>query len=63
MTKPRAELKKLVEAAGGKVVGSVSKNTYALVIADPNSNSYKAKKARTLEVPIWSEQELLEKTE
>lgn len=59
MSMPRNEIEEMIKARGGKLAGAVSKNTYALVIDDLNSTSSKAKKARELGVPMWSEGELL----
>ena len=60
LSEPRAFFKKLIELNGDKLVGSVSKSTYALVTDNPNSNSSKAKKARSLGVAIMSEDELMD---
>ena len=59
MLRPREEYVKMIEDAGGKVVNSVSGRTNYLVIADINSQSTKAKKARELGVQLISP-ELLE---
>ena len=55
--KNRAELTKLIEANGGKVFGTVSKNTSFLINNDIHSTSSKNKRAKDLEVPIISESE------
>ena len=55
----RDEAKALIENAGGKTVGSVSKKTYAVIVgASPGS---KYEKAKELNIPIWTEEEFLEK--
>ena len=46
---------------GGKVVGSVSKNTNYLICNDTNSTSSKAIKARNLGILIISEEDFIEK--
>ena len=61
MSKPRKDIISAIENAGGQITGSISKETSALVIADPTSKSSKAEKARTLEIELWSEEELWEK--
>jgi DNA ligase (NAD+) len=59
-TLTRAEAKELVERAGGKVAGSVSKKTsYVVAGADPGS---KYDRAMELGVPVLDEQELIEMT-
>lgn len=55
----RDEVKDMIEKAGGKVAGSVSKKTNYLVNNDVNSVSGKNKKAKELGVPIISEDELV----
>lgn len=55
----RNELKAYIEARGGKVAGSVSKNTNYLINNDTASTSSKNKKARELGIPILSEEEFL----
>lgn len=55
----REVCKEEIEAKGGKVIGSVSKNTDYLVNNDVTSDSSKNKKAKQLGVPIISEEELL----
>ena len=57
--KNRKELKERIEALGGKVTGSVSKNTDYLINNDNQSNSTKNKKAKELEIPILTEEEFL----
>ena len=43
-----------IEAAGGKVTSSISKNTTLVVAADPTETSAKLDKARDLSIPITS---------
>lgn len=56
----RDELKSLLESMNAKVSGSVSKNTFALICNDKESNTGKSKKAKDLGVNVWTENELLE---
>ena len=58
--KNRNEIKAHIEALGGKVVGSVSKNTDYLINNDAASGSSKNKKAKELGVKIITEQEFLD---
>jgi len=53
----RDELKALIESLGGKVTGSVTGKTEALINNDITSNSGKNKKAKELGIPIISEVE------
>lgn len=55
----RDALKAFIEARGGKVAGSVSKNTDYLINNDVNSSSTKNKTARQLGIPILSEADFL----
>ena len=55
----RDEAVSKIEAAGGKVSGSVSAKTSYLVNNDTESTSGKNKKAKELNVPIISEEELI----
>lgn len=55
----REELKKLIEDRGGKVAGSVSAKTSYLINNDVTSGSSKSKKAKSLNVPIISEEDFL----
>ena len=57
--KNRNELKAYIEERGGKVAGSVSKNTDYLINNDNMSSSSKNKTAKELGVPIITEQEFL----
>jgi DNA ligase (NAD+) len=57
--KNRDELVQKIEECGGKVAGSVSKNTDYLINNDVNSNSGKNKKAKELGVKIISEDEFM----
>jgi DNA ligase (NAD+) len=56
-TLTREEAKARIEAAGGKVTGSVSKKT-SVVVAGEDAGS-KLDKARELEIAIWDEARLL----
>ena len=59
--KNRNELKAYIESQGGKVTGSVSKNTNFLINNDAASQSSKNKKAHELNIPIITEDEFIEK--
>ena len=59
--KNRDEWKKKIESLGGKVTGSVSKNTSCLINNDKNSTSSKNVSAQKLGIPVMTEQEFLEK--
>jgi DNA ligase (NAD+) len=61
IAKNRDHLKTLIENAGGKVVGSVSKNTNYLINNDAESTSAKNKKAVELGVEVITETEFFEK--
>lgn len=56
----RNELKEKIEMAGGKVTGSVTKNTDYLINNDIMSGSSKNKKAKELNVPIITEEQIIE---
>lgn len=55
----RNDLKDLIEGKGGKVTGSVTSKTTALINNDVTSASSKNKKAKELGVPVISEEEFL----
>ena len=55
----RSDLKELIESRGGKVAGSVSKNTDYLINNDAGSTSSKNKKAAELNIPIITEDEAM----
>lgn len=55
----RDALKEIIEARGGKVSGSVSNKTEALINNDVNSSSGKNKKAKELGIRIISEDDFL----
>ena len=57
----RNALKDIIEERGGKVAGSVSKNTECLINNDVASNSSKNKKAKDLGVMILSEDDFMAK--
>ena len=59
--KNRDALKEKIESLGGKVAGSVSSKTTALINNDVESTSSKNKKAKSLGVPILSEDDFIEK--
>lgn len=56
----RDELKKLIEDRGGKVSGSVSAKTSYLINNDVMSSSSKNKKAKSLGIPVISEEDFLQ---
>ena len=56
----RNQLKEKIESLGGKVTGSVTGKTFALINNDATSNSSKNKKARELGVQILTESEFLQ---
>lgn len=57
----RNDLKEIIEAKGGKVTGSVTSKTTALINNDVTSSSSKNKKAKELGVEIISEDDFLKK--
>ena len=59
----RNHCKDMIESLGGKVAGSVSKNTSYLVNNDITSQSSKNKKAKELSVPIIEEATLAQMIE
>lgn len=58
--KNREAIKDKIESLGGKVTGSVSKNTSYLINNDKNSTSSKNKSAKTLGIPILSEEDFIQ---
>lgn len=60
MPQPRSYYETLIKENGGTVVSSVSKSTTYLVIADTNSTSSKAEKARKLGTKLIAPDELIE---
>lgn len=58
--KNRQELVNVIENAGGKVSSSISSKTNYLINNDINSTSSKNKKAKELNIPIITENELME---
>ena len=55
--KNRAELVSEIESRGGKVTGSVSKNTNYLINNDIESTTEKNIKAKSLNIPILTEED------
>lgn len=60
-TMPREEAKQKIESFGGKTVESVSKKTDVVVVGSNPGSKYD--KALKLGIPIWNEQEFIEKLE
>ena len=60
-SRPRKEYEELITNAGGKLAGSVSKNTDYLLTNDKESGSSKNLKAKELGIPILSEEEFIAK--
>jgi DNA ligase (NAD+) len=58
--KPRKKLEELIESLGGKLAGSVSKSTYALLTNDTTSGSKKNQDAQKFGVKIMGEEEFIE---
>lgn len=56
----RDELKSVIESYGGKVSGSVSAKTFALINNDIESSSSKNKKAKSLSVQIINEEQFMQ---
>ncbi len=59
-TRPRGELTQYVESNGGRVLSSVTKELQYLVIADPQSTSSKAVKARQYGTKLINEEDFIE---
>ena len=59
----RDALVEYIEDHGGKVIASVSSNTSYLINNDINSTSSKNKKAKELDIPIITEEELIKLSE
>lgn len=58
--KNRDEIKTRIESLGGKVTGSVSKNTDYLINNDVNSTSSKNATAKSMGIPILSEDDFIQ---
>ncbi|MCY4524086.1 MAG: hypothetical protein OXB84_05040, partial [Halobacteriovoraceae bacterium] len=54
----RSVIEKKIRIAGGKIVGSISKNTDYLLTNDKNSNSNKFQKAKELNITVIDEVQL-----
>lgn len=59
LSRKRDDIKADIEAAGGKVTGSVSGKTNYLVCNDKNSTTGKSADAKRLSIPIITEAELI----
>jgi DNA ligase (NAD+) len=59
LSRPRKDIERDIKSAGGRVSGSVSAQTFALVTNDSDTNSSKSKKARELGVLVITEDELM----
>ncbi len=59
LSRPRSEVKRWIEARGGKVTGSVSKKTDYLVVGENPGSKYD--RAQALNIPILNEDELQQK--
>ena len=57
----RDKATELIENCGGKVSGSVSKKTSAVIVGDNPGSKYD--KAVSLQIPIWTEDEFLTRIE
>ena len=57
--KNRSEIQEKIEQLGGKVAGSVSAKTSVLINNDSESSSSKNLKAKSLNIPIWTEEDFL----
>lgn len=57
--KNRDAIKDKIESLGGKVTGSVSKNTNYLINNDKDSTSSKNKSAKTLGIPVLNEEDFI----
>ena len=53
--------KELIEIQGGKVVGTISKNTAFLIVKDKDESSSKITKAEELKVKILSKTSFIKK--
>lgn len=61
LSAPRNAIKVKIESAGGRVSGSISGNTHALIAGEGGGS--KRKKAQEKGIPIWSEADLLKAIE
>lgn len=59
LSRPRSEYEEAIKKLGGKLAASVSQKTTSLVIEDLNSTSSKAVKAKELNIPLWTEDQLM----
>ncbi len=57
----RNHLKEVIESKGGKLTGSVTKNTDYLITNDTTTGSRKNRAAQELGIPVLTEEEFIEK--
>ena len=56
LSRPRDEIKEIIETNGGNVTGSVSKKTDVVIVGNDPGSKYD--KAKELGITIWNEEDL-----